>query len=423
MKYFQIVAAIAFACFVSANAQGDEVFIRNVCDTLASKGHDPVTLVATDLVETKWVASKKAGNWTHGTVTKTNHNSYSTLQPIVKSVNARFPLSIEAACRTLSPVPYKYMVWNERKWARDSLSDYSTYIFDTHDRAMGAYDSTNAYNILAMVSELPVDKDAYNSDEIMISKSFEFNFEWWLAAAEIRWQNDKGGSSLKYFNVPAYDSLTAFQAMFDFMKETIANTATIPDTISTANIQVIKVTLKDSLKTVTIIDPPGSSSSVVQSSSSSVVPQSSVVQSSSSSDTPKSSAVNSSSSKDNPGSSDTPKSSAVQPSSSGDASSSSVNTSTSEKSSSSTASSDSTEPKSSAQGSDDSSSSSAKSSSSGGSDAIATVRTEFVDDEIVEIRSLDGSLVKTSGNVKPGIYYARTSRGTWLKKVVLPHGH
>lgn len=422
MKYFQIVAAIAFACFVSANAQGDEVFYRNVCDSLASKGHERVTLVATDLVETKWVASKKAGNWTHGTVTKTNHNSYSTLQPIVKSVNARFPLSIEAACLTLSPVPYKYMVWNERKWARDSLGDYSTLIFDTHERAMGAYDSTNAYNILAMVSELPVDKDAYNSDEIMISKSFEFNFEWWLAAAEIRWQNDKGGSSLKYFNVPAYDSLTAFQAMFDFMKETIANTATIPDTISTANIQVIKVVLKDSEKTTTVIEP-ASSSSVVPPSSSSDKPQSSATQSSSSSDTPKSSAVNSSSSKDNPGSSDTPKSSAVQPSSSGDASSSSVNTSTSEKSSSSTASSDSTEPKSSAQGSDDSSSSSAKSSSSGGSDAIATVRTEFVDDEIVEIRSLDGSLVKTSGNVKPGIYYARTSRGTWLKKVVLPHGH
>lgn len=423
MKYFQIVAAIAFACFVSANAQGDEVFIRNVCDTLASKGHDPVTLVATDLVETKWVASKKAGNWTHGTATKATHTSYSTLSPIVKSVSGRFPLSIEAGCRASSNMLYKYMRWNEFKWSRDSLSDYSTYIFDTHNRAIGDYDSTNANNILAMVSEPPVDKDSYNSDEIMISKSFEFSFEWWLAAAEISWKKANGATSKKFFNVPAFDSLTAFRAMFDYMKATIDTATSVPDTISTANIQVIKVVLKDSLKTVTIIDPPGSSSSVVQSSSSSVVPQSSVVQSSSSSDTPKSSAVNSSSSKDNPGSSDTPKSSAVQPSSSGDASSSSVNTSTSEKSSNSTASSDSTEPKSSAQGSDDSSSSSAKSSSSGGSDAIATVRTEFVDDEIVEIRSLDGSLVKTSGNVKPGIYYARTSRGTWLKKVVLPHGH
>lgn len=404
MKYFQIVAAIAFACFVSANAQGDEVFIRNVCDTLASKGHDPVTLVATDLIETKWVASKKSGNWTHGTATKATHTSYSTLSPIVKSVSGRFPLSIEAGCRANSNMLYKYMRWNEFKWSRDSLSDYSTYIFDTHNRAIGDYDSTNANNILAMVSELPVDKDSYNSDEIMISKSFEFAFEWWLAAAEISWKKANGATSKKFFNVPAFDSLTAFRAMFDFMKATLDTSTTIPDTISTANIQVIKVVLKDSEKTTTIIEPASSSS---------------VVPPSSSSDKPLSSAVNSSSSSDTPSSSgDTPKSSAVQSSSSSKdtpASSSSVTSS-----SSTTSSSSGDTPKSSS--SDTPECSDSKSSSSEGSEAIATVRTEFVDEEIVEVRGLDGRLVKNSGNVKPGIYYAKTSRGTWFKKVVLPRG-
>lgn len=405
MKYFQIVAAIAFACFVSANAQGDEVFIRNVCDTLASKGHDPVTLVATDLIETKWVASKKSGNWTHGTATKTTHTSYSTLSPIVKSVSGRFPLSIEAGCRANSNMLYKYMSWNEFKWSRDSLPDYSTYIFDTHNRAIGDYDSTNANNILAMVSELPVDKDSYNSDEIMISKSFEFAFEWWLAAAEISWKKANGATSKKFFNVPAFDSLTAFRAMFDFMKATLDTSTTIPDTLSTANIQVIKVVLKDSEKTTTVIEP-ASSSSVVPPSSSSDKPQSSAVNSSSS-DVPKSSS-----------SSDTPKSSAVQSSSSSKdtpASSSSVTSSSSTTSSSSV-----DTPKSSS--SDTPECSDSKSSSSGGSEAIATVRTEFVDEEIVEVRGLDGRLVKNSGNVKPGIYYAKTSRGTWFKKVVLPRG-
>ena len=404
MKYFQIVAAIAFACFVSANAQGDEVFIRNVCDTLASKGHDPVTLVATDLIETKWVASKKSGNWTHGTATKATHTSYSTLSPIVKSVSGRFPLSIEAGCRANSNMLYKYMRWNEFKWSRDSLSDYSTYIFDTHNRAIGDYDSTNANNILAMVSELPVDKDSYNSDEIMISKSFEFAFEWWLAAAEISWKKANGATSKKFFNVPAFDSLTAFRAMFDFMKATLDTSTTIPDTLSTANIQVIKVVLKDSEKTTTIIEP-ASSSSVVPPSSSSDKPQSSAVNSSSSSDTPSSSG-------------DTPKSSAVQSSSSSKdtpASSSSVTSS-----SSTTSSSSGDTPKSSS--SDTPECSDSKSSSSGGTDAIATVRTEFVGEEIVEMRGLDGRIVKNSGNVKPGIYYAKTSRGTWFKKVVLPRG-
>lgn len=405
MKYFQIVAAIAFACFVSANAQGDEVFIRNVCDTLASKGHDPVTLVATDLIETKWVASKKSGNWTHGTATKTTHTSYSTLSPIVKSVSGRFPLSIEAGCRANSNMLYKYMSWNEFKWSRDSLPDYSTYIFDTHNRAIGDYDSTNANNILAMVSELPVDKDSYNSDEIMISKSFEFAFEWWLAAAEISWKKANGAISRNFFNVPAFDSLTAFRAMFDFMKATLDTSTTIPDTLSTANIQVIKVVLKDSEKTTTIIEP-ASSSSVVPPSSSSDKPQSSAVNSSSS-DVPKSSS-----------SSDTPKSSAVQSSSSSKDTPASSSSVTSSSSTTSSASGDT--PKSSS--SDTPECSDSKSSSSGGSEAIATVRTEFVDEEIVEVRGLDGRLVKNSGNVKPGIYYAKTSRGTWFKKVVLPRG-
>lgn len=418
MKYFQIVAAIAFACFVSANAQGDEVFIRNVCDTLASKGHDPVTLVATDLIETKWVASKKSGNWTHGTATKNALNSYGDLQPIVKSASFRFPLSIVAGCRAIDNVPFKYMSWTERKWKKDSL-DYSTYIFDSHAISMGAYDSTNTNNILILVSNPPVEKEEYSSDEIMISKPFEFAFEWWFAAAELKWQKADGTPSMKYYNSAAHDSISAFRAMFESMKAAMAKSSSgIPDTLSTANIQVIKVVLKDSEKTTTIIEP-ASSSSVVPPSSSSDKPQSSATQSSSSSDTPKSSAVNSSSSSDTPSSSsDTPKSSAVQSSSSSKdtpASSSSVTSS-----SSTTSSSSGDTPKSSS--SDTPECSDSKSSSSGGSEAIATVRTEFVDEEIVEVRGLDGRLVKNSGNVKPGIYYAKTSRGTWFKKVVLPRG-
>lgn len=404
MKYFQIVAAIAFACFVSANAQGDEVFIRNVCDTLASKGHDPVTLVATDLIETKWVASKKSGNWTHGTATKNALNTYDALQPIVKSASFRFPLSIVAGCRATTNIPFRYMAWNDRNWKEDTLA-YNTYIFDSYALSMGDYDSTNTNNFLILVSDPPVEREQYESDEIMISKSFEFAFEWWFAAAELKWQKAGGGYSMKYYNSAAHDSISAFRTMFESMKAAMAKSSSgIPDTLSTANIQVIKVVLKDSEKTTTIIEP-ASSSSVVPPSSSSDKPQSSAVNSSSSSDTPSSSG-------------DTPKSSAVQSSSSSKdtpASSSSVTSS-----SSTTSSSSGDTPKSSS--SDTPECSDSKSSSSGGTDAIATVRTEFVGEEIVEMRGLDGRIVKNSGNVKPGIYYAKTSRGTWFKKVVLPRG-
>jgi hypothetical protein len=41
-------------------------------------------------------------------------------------------------------------------------------------------------------------------------------------------------------------------------------------------------------------------------------------------------------------------------------------------------------------------------------------------DEIVEVRRLDGSVVKNFRAERPGIYYVRTAGGIWLKKVVLP---
>jgi hypothetical protein len=48
------------------------------------------------------------------------------------------------------------------------------------------------------------------------------------------------------------------------------------------------------------------------------------------------------------------------------------------------------------------------------------MRNEAVDDEIVEMRGLDGTLVKRNAEVKPGIYYAKTSRGIWIRKAVMP---
>lgn len=384
MRLFSVVALVAVLS-AAAFADDDEVFIRNVCDTLASKGHEPVTLVATDLVETKWVASKKSGDWEHGTSTKNELSSYETLQPIVKSTEYRFPLSIVAACRANDNVPFKYMAWTERKWKEKTLQ-YSTYIFDSHAISVGAYDATNTNNILIFVSAPPVEKEQYTSDEIMVSKPFEFAFEWWFAASEIKWQLTGGGYTMRYFNSAAHDSISAVRAMFEIMKTNMADPdKEIPDTISTANIQVIQVVLKDSEKTATIIEP-ASSSSVVPPSSSSDPPKSSANEpKSSASEQPKSSAEQSSSS-----SKDSPKSSASEPESS------------------------------SSSGEDKPKSSAGESSSSGGKTSIAIMRNEAVDDEIVEMRGLDGTLVKRNAEVKPGIYYAKTSRGIWIRKAVMP---
>jgi len=411
MKCFQLVAALAFALTISANAQGDEVFYRNVCDTLASKGHAPVTLAASTIAEYNWDVTLKSGTWKTGTwnygTQKTSiHNSFSTLTPIVTSASYRFPFSVEADCREMNGVYFKYVTWN-KAWAADSL-EYATYIYDTHAMALPDYDSTNANNLLVMTSNPPIDgKESFEAGEILVSIPYEFAFDWWFVG--IRY-----GRS--YTSSIGHDSLTVFNSLVSSVK------GKLPDTLTTLKVQVIKVVLKDVVKSESIV-PPSSSSSVIPSSSSqptssteppkssSSVKSSSSKPASSSTEPPKSSAGNSSagnssSSKDN--------SSASKPSSSSkDAPGSSATTigsSASEKSSTSKTSSSSKGSK----------SSSSKGSSSSGKTSIAMVRTELVEDEVVEMRTLDGSLVKNSRNVKPGIYYMKTSRGTWIKKAVLP---
>ena len=411
MRYLKLVAAIAFAFSVSANAQGDEVFIRNVCDTLASKGHAPVTLAASTIAEYNWDVTLKSGTWKNGTwnygTQKTSiHNSFSTLTPIVTSASYRFPFSVKADCREMNGVYFKYVTWN-KAWAADSL-EYATYIYDTHAMALPDYDSTNANNLLVMTSNPPIDgKESFEAGEILVSIPYEFAFDWWFVG--IRY-----GRS--YTSSIGHDSLTVFNSLVSSVK------GKLPDTLTTLKVQVIKVVLKDVVKSESIV-PPSSSSSVIPSSSSqptssteppkssSSVKSSSSKPASSSTEPPKSSAGNSSagnssSSKDN--------SSASKPSSSSkDAPGSSATTigsSASEKSSTSKTSSSSKGSK----------SSSSKGSSSSGKTSIAMVRTELVEDEVVEMRTLDGSLVKNSRNVKPGIYYMKTSRGTWIKKAVLP---
>ena len=196
-----------------------------------------------------------------------------------------------------------------------------------------------------------------------------------------------------------HDSLAVLNSLVRDVK------SKLPDTLETLKVQVVKVVLKDVIKSESI-EPLSSSSSVTPSSSS---------QSSSSFEPPKScSPTKSSDSKPSSSSFDPPKScsptksSDSKPSSSSkDESSASTPSSDSDKTSDSKASSSSKGP---------------KGSSSSDKTSIEMVRMELVDDEVVEMRTLDGSLVKNSRNVKPGIYYAKTSRGTWFKKVILPRG-
>lgn len=401
VAFFLLAFASAMAL---AQGSGEATFIRNVCDSLLNT---KVTLIAKSIDESNWYGNPQGNvnNWKTDSVKTKTHASYNTLK-LALSDYAQFtvPYSITANCYETKGNTYDYLTWERDHWYRDTIKNYATYIYDSHNvKSIGTYDSTNANNFLAMAQNKLPDDDAFGPGEILVSRPFELNFEWWFVGLryELVYDSIIDGvtnrvTRSKFTGAVAYDSLTAFRAA----KSAMDQKAPIPDTIKTIRIQTVKVTLVDSRKlnspteSSSSVEPPKSSSSETPKSSSSEPPKSS------SSDKPKSSSA------------EPPKSSSSQGSTPGTSSSADKPKSSSAES-----------PKSSSsQGSSPSTSSSADKpkSSSGDSSPIPVVRSEMERNEIVEVRRLDGSVVKNFRAEKPGIYYVKTSGGTWLKKVVLP---
>ena len=393
---------LAFASVMAlAQGSGEATYIRNVCDSLRNT---KVTLIAKTIEESNWYGNPQgsADKWKADSIRTKTHSSYKTLELVLKD-NAQFtmPYSITANCFESTRNTYDNLTWEKDHWYRDTAKNYATYIYDVHNvKNIGAYDSSNANNFLAMApNKLPED-DAFGPGEILVSKPFELTFEWWFVGLryELVYDSIIGGVTStvirsRFAGSVGYDSLTAFRAAKSSLDQ-----KGIPDTLKTIRIQAVKVTLVDSRK---LNSPSGSSSSVEPPKSSSS--QGTNPGTSSSADNPKSS----SSQGTNPGTSsstDKPKSSSSQGANPGTSSSTDKPKSSSSQGSNPGTSSSTDNPK----------------SSSGDSSPIPVVRSEMEHNEIVEVRRLDGSIVKNSRTEKPGIYYVRTAGGTWLKKVVLP---
>ena len=123
-------------------------------------------------------------------------------------------------------------------------------------------------------------------------------------------------------------------------------------------------------------------------------------------------------------SSSSAKSSSSQPKSSSSVKSSSSKvpeSSSSDKVSSSSEkkSSSSSKPASSSSEGKSSSSKNNKSSSSEKSDRIVALESQDVSRYVVQVRRLDGTVVKNAQRVGPGVYYVKYSDGIWQKKAVL----
>ena len=67
-----------------------------------------------------------------------------------------------------------------------------------------------------------------------------------------------------------------------------------------------------------------------------------------------------------------------------------------------------------------SSSTEPESSSSENTTRLVTMPNRDGSARMVQVRALDGSIVKNSGNLAPGVYYVKYSNGKWGKMAVLP---
>ena len=392
-KLFFVLAALMT---VPALYAAEDTPIQNVCDSLSLGATPVIELVPAYIDESNWYGNPKT--WAKDSSNAKRHETYETVKVSMSSNKTMLmPVSIPAGCLEMPGQQVKYVKWHQ-EWEPYTEDDVETRIYTLRELTMEGHDETNTYNILAFVpGQIPQDY-SFQSHQLLFSATFEFAFEYWFASAsfEHKFRNADDSestvrTSIKYVTSGGNDSLGVVSTVLEGLN--------IPDTTKSIRIQTLKVVLVDSRK----LPQPQSSSSVVVSSSSEEKSSSSIVPVSSSS-------VEGSSSSEAPG-----------PESSSDAESSSSEVVNPE-SSSAQESSSSDKPATSSSGEQEVSSSSAEPESSSSEKTTRLVTAPNLDGSarMVQVRTLDGSIVKNSGNLAPGVYYVKYSNGKWSKMAVLP---
>ena len=409
-KFFLALVALAM---VPALYAADDTLYRNVCDSL-SLGEQPVIeLVPAYIEESNWYGNPHT--WVKDSSNFRRHESYQTLSMnYSKNATMQIPVSITASCHEMQGTEVGFAKWTTSQvWEYTKGDDfYSTYIYDIHALKMDGHDSSNTYNILAFVpGTIPTDY-GFQSNQLLFSSTFEFAFEWWFASARYQHHTDATHITNRFGSSAGNDSLKVVNAAI----------SVVPDTIKSVRLQVIKVVLGDSRKPLSSSSSEASSSSENSSSSFSPVSCSSEEASSSSSAATSSSSQKVSSSSADPVSCSSVESSssAEQSSSSKEAESSSSGTSSSSEASSSVSAESSSGTEASSSSDAESSTSDVESSSSEGPTRLATMSAPEAAVHVVQVRSLDGSVVKNAGNLAPGVYYMKYSNGVWRKTAVMP---
>lgn len=275
---FKKICLVGLAAAVFSFAQ-EETFIRNICDSLPASATPKVELRLAYVDVTQWYGSIDLSKT--DSVSVKRHESYEALAPFRDKFTEKLPVSIPASCAETKNNLYKYAEWSEssKKWTlNDENDDYATQIMDINQMEFPGYNSSNTYNILAIKKGALPEDGAYSMGELMVSKTFELQFDWWytVVAYKIETETVDGNTktihtSWKMANAIAMDSTTSVTAALGALPES--------DTVSKAQYQQFHVVLKDANK---LSSRDASSSSVAKSSSSEAKSSSSEASSSSS---------------------------------------------------------------------------------------------------------------------------------------------
>ncbi|MCQ2104920.1 MAG: hypothetical protein MJZ26_03915 [Fibrobacter sp.] len=276
IKY--VAAALMLAA--TAFAQDKDVYIRNVCDTLPESKKPEVKLALAYVEETTWTTDYKYENEKDKQTTR--KKSLDEVVPLRKKFEYGLPVSVTASCSETENNIYEELNWNGSQW--DAVyKNYATVIMDIHGNTVGQFNEENTNNLLLMSLGTLPENNSYKAYEILPSKSYEFQFEWWAVNIVYRTEtitkteNPDGSSKTEVHN--AYSTKSSLGNDYESVMK-IAKLSSVASSVTDVSFQVLHGVMMDSTK----IKPEElfSSSSEATSSSSEEIASSSSVESSSS---------------------------------------------------------------------------------------------------------------------------------------------
>ena len=234
-----------------------DVYVRNVCDTLVLSSSPKIELELAYIDEVLWYGDKNLSK--ADSVKNSRHQDYFTLEPIFVKYVYKIPYTITAGCVESTNNLYAYAEWNQsqKKWSFKKQDNYITKILDINIDKVDGYDSTNSYNILVFKEGYSL--DSLTSDNMMVSRTLELSFDSWLAIAKYKtvvMVDDSTAATRSHASVVT--RVDSAKAVVDAVEG-----LDVPDSISKVEVQLFHSVLKDPRETLA-----ESSSSAASSSSS-----------------------------------------------------------------------------------------------------------------------------------------------------------